>query len=330
MSRAAAPPSLRSCSHSAPSLMLLQQPDGTARRLPGGYGEDVPSDRVASLSSHSNLIPQLRERSPQYASDRTDRQRRGLPRAISPPGAYEVESQMRLSLPTGGGLDGAGGAGGVPSLGRGGVSIPSLGLGGVGALGGAGGLSEDAEPTEADQRRERWALERQQLREDMEAVERANSELVAKTAPSAPAPASPTREEVRNQLDEWRRYEATLVLQAAARGWAVRRNLAGRPYKLGAPKAHPMTRLVVPASRYFVLPKRPDNRSSKASVSSSASRNTKRSRPAAVRGAGAAARPTSASMAAQKHAREAVDQQLQTELERSRSRQVQSILSFDR
>ena len=206
--------------------------------------------------------------------------------------------------------------------------------------------------SEADVRRQRWAVEQEELTVEMAALTRTFSQPPASEldAPSSPASSRVSEEEERFQASEgrqaaegrmtWDRWDATLTLQAAARGWAVRRSKRGRPTKLGTPLAHPMTKLVVPASRYFTLPggnrkaaaggRKPRHASPAVSRTGMAHMTT-----SATGGSGGRALPKSASAAglsSQKHAREAVDAQLQAELERSRQRQVQSILltTFDR
>ena len=318
MTCAAAPPSLRDCTTSAPSLMLLQQPDGKARRLPGGYGTDVPSDRLASSAGRLSPVRQLRERTPQYAPDRMPPQRKNA-------GLWGFEVPLASANEMAPRDD-------IANEATVGLTMPAP--------------MEAPAPSEADLRRNRWAVEQQQLSADMEALQGGHS-----FTPRAGSPASPLspgasedlahEEHVAGGDDdesaEWRRWEATLELQAAARGWATRRRARGRPVKLGPPVAHPMTRLVVPASKYFTLSgqKNASTRRPKHGTASPSAHRSGVGRAPTSTSASAArsvVKSNSGAMTAQKHAREALDAQLQAELERSRQRQVQSIMltSFDR
>lgn len=121
--------------------------------------------------------------------------------------------------------------------------------------------------TQAELRKQRWAAERQHLHEDMhvqrDAPGRApelytidsnplglDPESQRRTAAAAlRIQASARRSAARRE--HWRLWHAVLCLQSVARGWASRRALAGRRTRLGTPIAHPMTRLIVPAARYF-------------------------------------------------------------------------------
>jgi hypothetical protein len=133
---------------------------------------------------------------------------------------------------------------------------------------------------EAVQRKARWAEERQQLREDMESLgvhsraadlpsPRSDSipSPMQHLAPPTPAAAPPRRSEdyLATRTSPWSRAQPleTAEEQGDERGVddaeadpyeresPTAASPPDRPGKLGRPIAHPMTKLVVPASRYF-------------------------------------------------------------------------------
>jgi hypothetical protein len=316
MTRAGAPTSLRGCAPSTPSLMLLQQPDGKSRRLPGGYAGDVPSGNLAPAEAQ-RLLPQLRGRTPQYAPDRVAPARpRVCARSVNEPLCSERGSIIAGSSP----------------------SWQTLAAHKANSR-----CGEDDGAAVSRMRRERWAAEEELMRADMAAVHAPASVGPGRAAHlSAPPSASKCvaaavriQASARRMLavhEHWRLWQAILCVQAAARGWAVRRALGERPTKLGTPLAHPMTRLIVPASRYFQL-------AGGAAKPSTRLRSASPRRAAASRSS-SSLRSTTAS-AAQRHVRaagstmraassEAVGALLQAEFGRARQKQVQSILSFDR
>ena len=275
--------SLRTNRNSAPSMMVLQQPDGEAIRIPGGYGGGVASG-VAASEPHSSpqFRDRLRERTPHYSPDKMN---------------LAAATHQRSST----------------TAGRAANILPNdVGWSAV----------EETKQSEAEIRRERWAAEQKKLAQDMEALlqqhqpGRSSSHVASSNAVRARVYSEAERAAAALRIqtcarrraamqERWQTWQAVLRIQAAARRWCVRREEYGRANKLGPPRHHPMTRLVVPAKQYFTMGRTGAPKGGRTAKGA-------RQRPAAVK------------------PREAVDSELQEELNKSRSRQVKSILSYDR
>ena len=112
-------------------MMVLQQPDGEAIRIPGGYGGGVASG-VAASEPHSSpqFRDRLRERTPHYSPDKMN---------------LAAATHQRSST----------------TAGRAANILPNdVGWSAV----------EETKQSEAEIRRERWAAEQKKLAQDMEAL----------------------------------------------------------------------------------------------------------------------------------------------------------------